>query len=199
MINFGSNDYLGLAADPRLAQAVVEAIKQEGWGSGASPLITGHAALHAELEQRLAEIEGTEAALLFPSGFAANLGAIAALVGPGDVVYHRSQEPRQPVGRLPALAGRRPRLSARRLAAAGRAAGPARSGKHRRRLIVSDSLFSMDGDLAPLAELAEVAAPARGHADDRRSPRHGRVRPLAAAAWPSISASKAASTSASAR
>ncbi len=86
LINFGSNDYLGLAADPRLAAAVAQAVVGEGWGSGASPLLSGHSSLHARLEQRLAEMEGTEAALLFPSGFAANLGAIAALVGPGDIV-----------------------------------------------------------------------------------------------------------------
>ena len=70
-----------------MARAVVEAIAREGWGSGASPLVTGHAALHRRLEERLAEFEGTEAALLFSSGFAANAGTIAALVGPGDVVY----------------------------------------------------------------------------------------------------------------
>ena len=87
LINFGSNDYLGLAADPRLSEAVAQAVGQEGWGSGASPLLTGHAALHAQLEQRLAEMEGAEAALVFPSGFAANLGTIAALVGPGDAVF----------------------------------------------------------------------------------------------------------------
>ena len=87
LINFGSNDYLALAADPRLARAVTEAVAAEGWGSGASPLVTGHAALHRQLEERLAAFEGTEAALLFSSGFAANAGTIAALVGPGDVVY----------------------------------------------------------------------------------------------------------------
>ena len=84
LINFGSNDYLGLAADPRLADAVAAAVPQEGWGSGASPLISGYASLHARLEQRLAEMEGAEAALLFPSGFAANMGTIAALsINPG--------------------------------------------------------------------------------------------------------------------
>ena len=87
LLNFGSNDYLGLAADPRLSGAVARALAQEGWGSGASPLLTGHAALTAQLERRLAELEGVEAALVFPSGFAANLGTIAALVGPGDAVF----------------------------------------------------------------------------------------------------------------
>ncbi len=87
LINFGSNDYLALAADPRLAAAATEAIRRDGWGSGSSPLVTGHAALHRQLEERLAEFEGTEAALVFSTGFAANSGTIAALAGPGDVVY----------------------------------------------------------------------------------------------------------------
>jgi 8-amino-7-oxononanoate synthase len=155
LVNFGSNDYLGLAADPRLAAAVARAIGQEGWGSGASPLVTGRAALHARLEQRLAEMEGAEAALLFPSGFAANLGTIAALVGPGDVVFadrynhaslldgcrlSRADVRVYPHGDWQSLAGLLTRAT-----------------EQRRRLIVTDSLFSMDGDLAPLVELTDLA------------------------------------------
>ena len=87
MVNFGSNDYLALAADSRLTTALAEAIQREGWGSGASPLVSGYSELHRQLEERLAHFEGTEAALLFPSGFAANAGTVAALVGPGDTVF----------------------------------------------------------------------------------------------------------------
>ncbi len=87
LVNFGSNDYLALAADPRLASAAVAAIAAEGVGSGASPLITGHSETHAQLEQRLAEFEGTEAALVCTSGYAANLAAVTALAGQGDVVF----------------------------------------------------------------------------------------------------------------
>ena len=87
LVNFGSNDYLGLAGDPRLARAVAQATTTEGWGSGASPLITGRGEAHRRLEERLAQFEGTEAALLFSSGFAANTAAVAALVGQGDVVF----------------------------------------------------------------------------------------------------------------
>src|SRR3990170_5086226 len=87
LVNFGSNDYLGLAADERLAAAARAAIEREGWGSGASPLVSGRATSHAELERRLAEFEGTEAALVFPSGFAANAGVISALVDEGDAVF----------------------------------------------------------------------------------------------------------------
>ena len=155
LINFGSNDYLGLAADPRLRQAVAEALDREGWGSGASPLVTGHATAHQRLAQRLAEFEGTEAALVFSSGFAANAGTIAALVGPGDVVYcdrknhaslfdgcrlSRADVRVYPHGDCQCLASLL-----------------AESHKYRRRLIATDGLFSMDGDLAPLAELAELA------------------------------------------
>ena len=81
LVNFGSNDYLGLASDPAMLAAVRNALDQLGFGSGASPLVTGRSALHAELERKLAEFEGTEAALLFPSGYAANVGTITALVG----------------------------------------------------------------------------------------------------------------------
>jgi 8-amino-7-oxononanoate synthase len=155
LVNFGSNDYLGLAADPRLAAAAAEAGQREGWGSGASPLVTGHAAAHRQLEQRLAEFEGTEAALLFTSGFAANAGTIAAVVGPGDAVYsdrknHASLWDGCRLSRADVRVY--PHGDWRQLEAL-----LADSQKYRRRLIVTDSLFSMDGDLAPLVELADLA------------------------------------------
>ena len=155
LVNFGSNDYLGLAADPRLAAAAIAAVQSEGVGSGASPLITGHSAVQQRLEQRLAEFEGTEAALVFPSGFAANLAAVTALAGPGDVVFSDAKNhaslwdgcrlSRADIRVFPHADGRQ--LDALLARASG----------HRRRLIVTDGLFSMDGDLAPLVELAEVA------------------------------------------
>jgi len=86
-INFGSNDYLNLASDTRLTAAVAAALQEYGWGSGASPLVTGYAQAHRRLEQRLAQFEGTEAALVFTSGFAANTGTVAALAAVGDVVF----------------------------------------------------------------------------------------------------------------
>ncbi len=159
LINFGSNDYLSLAADPRLTNAVARAIAQEGWGSGASPLVTGYASLHVQLEQRLAEMEGTEAALLFPSGFAANMGTIAALAGPGDAVFtDRKNHASLLDGCRLSRADVRvyPHGDWQRLDELLVRCG--RSKSYRRRLIVTDSLFSMDGDLAPLAELADLAA-----------------------------------------
>jgi 8-amino-7-oxononanoate synthase len=155
LVNFGSNDYLALAADPRLAAAATAAIQSEGFGSGASPLITGHSETHERLERRLAEFEGAEAALVFPSGFAANLAAVTALAGPGDVVFSDAKNHAS-------------LWDGCRLSRADVRVFPhsdwqsldgllARASGCRRRLIVTDSLFSMDGDLAPLVEIADVA------------------------------------------
>ena len=85
-INFGSNDYLGLAADTRLSDAAAHSLKRFGWGSGASPLITGRTASQAELERNLAAFKQTESAIVFPSGFAANAGTIGCLAGRDDVI-----------------------------------------------------------------------------------------------------------------
>jgi 8-amino-7-oxononanoate synthase len=154
LVNFGSNDYLGLAADG-LSDAVRAALDSSGWGSGASPLVTGRGEIHARLEGELAEFEGTEAALLFPSGFAANLATIAAVVGRGDVVYSDARNHASIIDGC-------------RLSGASIVVYPhgdtavlhdrLREGSgFRRRLIVTDTLFSMDGDLAPLADLADLA------------------------------------------
>ena len=155
LVNFGSNDYLALAADPRLADAAAKATGREGWGAGASPLVTGHASAHQQLELVLSEFEGTQAALLFPSGFAANVGAIAALVERGDAVFSDQKNHASIVDgcRLSrANIQIYPHCDCRRLEELLREAGG-----YRRRLIATDTLFSMDGDLAPLVELAELA------------------------------------------
>lgn len=155
LVNFSTNDYLGLAADQRLTEAVRAALDEQGWGAGASPLISGHSELHRQLEERLAEFEQAEAALVFPSGFAANAGALAALAGPGDVVF----TDRKNHASL---------LDGCRLSRADVKVYPhgdwqrldqflERDTGHERRLIVTDSLFSMDGDTAPLPALVEVA------------------------------------------
>jgi 8-amino-7-oxononanoate synthase len=155
LTNFGSNDYLALAADPRLATAAIAAIETEGVGSGASPLITGRSELHAWLEERLAEFEGAEAAIILPSGFAANLAAVTALAGPGDVIFsdaknHASIWDGCRLSRADVRAYRHGDLKhLDDLLASAK--------NYRRRLIVTDTLFSMDGDLAPLTELAEIA------------------------------------------
>jgi 8-amino-7-oxononanoate synthase len=154
LVNFGSNDYLGLAAEG-LNDAVRETLDRSGWGSGASPLVTGRGEIHACLEDELAEFEGTEAALLFPSGFAANLATIAALVSRDDVIFSDALNHASIIDgcRLSGATDRR--LSARDMAVLRERLREA--GEFRRRLIVTDTLFSMDGDLAPLADLADLA------------------------------------------
>src|SRR5690606_18268507 len=85
-ISFSCNDYLGLAQDVRLKQASIQAVEKYGTGSGASRLVTGNHPLYKELEEALAKIKGTEAALVFGSGYMANVGIIPALAGKGDLI-----------------------------------------------------------------------------------------------------------------
>lgn len=156
VVDFGSNDYLGLAADPRLARAASEAARTYGWGAGASPLVSGWTEPHQRLADAIATFERSEAAVVFPTGFAANLGTIPALVGPGDVVYsdrlnHASLIDGCRLSRAEVKVY--PHADADRLAALL----ADDRGRYRRALIVTDGVFSMDGDLAPLAGLAEVA------------------------------------------
>ena len=155
-ISFASNNYLGLAGDPRLAEGAVSAVQDYGSGTGASPLVGGYATIHRELEERIAAMKRAEDCLLFPSGYQANLGTISALVGRGDVVF--SDE----LNHASIIDGCR--LSQARVAVYNH-----RDVDHLRtliqyvptdggrRLIVTDAVFSMDGDVAPLPELVDVA------------------------------------------
>jgi len=163
LVNFGSNDYLGLAADPRIAAAVREAIDKYGWGSGASPLVTGRTDLHAQLEQKLAEFEVTEAALLFPSGYAANVGTITALVGKGDAIYSDELNHASIIDGC-RLSGAAVHVYPNEFSAPTRKddlhhlAKLLNDGRqYRRRLIVTDAIFSMHGTYAPLMGLAKLA------------------------------------------
>jgi len=153
--NFAGNDYLDLAHDPRLIAAAQTAAADAGTGATASALIVGHTSWHTQLEEKLAAFEGAEAAILFPTGFAANLGVISSVVGRGDAVFsdrlnHASLVDGCRLSRADVTIYDRSRLDEldRALSAAASA---------RRRLIVSDSLFSMDGDVAPMAELCDLA------------------------------------------
>jgi 8-amino-7-oxononanoate synthase len=152
--NFASNDYLGLASDVRLTAAAGDAAKREGWGSGASPMICGRSEAHAQLEKALAEFEGCPAALLFPSGFAANAGSIAAVAGRGDAIFsdaknHASLIDGCRLSRADTYIYRhRDHNHLRQLLDQDNSA--------RRRLIVTDTLFSMDGDIADLDRLVAM-------------------------------------------
>ena len=150
MLTFCSNDYLGLAADPRVAEAMKRGIARYGVGSGAAHLISGHSRAHHALEEELAEFTGRERALLFSTGYMANLGVISALLGRGDSLFEdRLNHASLIDGGLLARARLRRYAHADTAALdAGLAAG---SG---RRLVASDGVFSMDGDVAPLHELA---------------------------------------------
>lgn len=155
LLNFGSNDYLGLAADPRLAAAAKAAVESIGWGSGASPLVTGRGTYHVRLERALADFEGTEAALLFPTGFAANVGAVTALVSAPDAVFSDAKNHASIIDGC-RLSGAK--IHVYRHGDVEHLAELLSSERSARRtLIVTDSLFSMDGDLAPLLELTELA------------------------------------------
>ena len=156
LLNFASNDYLGLAADPRVRQAAIAAIEAHGTGSTGSRLLSGHRPIHRQLEQAIAELKQTEDAIVFSSGYLANLGTLAAIVGNRDLVL-----------------GDRYNHSCLRLgvAAAGATlmdydhADPIdlaclldrHRGNFRRLVIATDSVFSMDGDLCPLPQILELA------------------------------------------
>jgi 8-amino-7-oxononanoate synthase len=150
-----ANNYLGLAKHPALRAAATEAIARYGCGTGSSRLIAGHFDLHATVERALAAVKGTEAALLFASGYQANLATVSALVGPGDHVYSDALNHASIIDgcRLSrATVHVYPHRDVPALEVQLAASPPAG-----RRLIVTDSVFSMDGDRAPLAALVTLA------------------------------------------
>ena len=154
MLAFCSNDYLGLAGEPVLAEALQAGAARWGAGSGASHLVSGHYEVHDQLEARLAEFVGCERTLYFSTGYMANMGAIPALVGRGDAIFaDRLNHASLVDGALLARADlhRYPHVD---LAALEQAL--TRSDA-KRKLIVTDSIFSMDGDVAPLADLLALA------------------------------------------
>lgn len=153
MLNFCSNDYLGLANDERIKRAAISAIEKWGFGSGASRLICGNSSVMTELEKCLAQMKQTEAALVLNSGFAANSGLIPAIVGRNDTVLsdrlnHASIMDGIILSRCKMI--RYHHVDMEDLERGLKAA----SG---RRLIVTDTVFSMDGDVAPLKELMQLA------------------------------------------
>ncbi len=156
LINFAGNDYLSLATDPRLMAAATEAVKTYGTGSTGSRLVTGQRPLHQELEQSIARLHQAEAALVFSSGYLANLGTIAAVVGDRDVVFsdrynHSSLKNGAVLSKAKVLEYQHCDVQDLR------AQLQAHRGSFRRCLIVTDSVFSMDGDLCPLPEIVAVA------------------------------------------
>jgi 8-amino-7-oxononanoate synthase len=156
VINFASNDYLGLAADERLIQAAVAATKEFGTGSTGSRLLSGHRELHRELERAIASLKQTEDALVFSSGYLANLGTIAALVGKRDLIlsdqYNHSSLKNGAI-----LSGAVVVHYAHSDIEDLKSQLAQHRQHYRRCLIVTDSVFSMDGDLCPLPEILAIA------------------------------------------
>ena len=155
LISFSCNDYFGLSRDPRVETAAIEAVRRYGAGAGASRLVTGEHPLLGALEDRLAAMKGTEAARVFGSGYLANIGVIPALVGPGDLIVIDA------LAHACLFAGAK--LSGAEIAVfahndvASAAVELDRRACARHKLIITETIFSMDGDRAPLAGLAALA------------------------------------------
>ncbi len=156
LLSFSCNDYLNLSQHPDVIAAAIEATARYGVGAGASRLVTGNHPLYGELENRLARLKGTEAACVFGSGYLANTGIIPALVGADDLILidELSHACIHAGAKLSGAAVQRYRHADAEHAEALLAAH--RGGK-KRALIATDGVFSMDGDLAPLAALSELA------------------------------------------
>ncbi len=153
VVSFASNDYLGLSGHPGVVAAAQSALSRWGAGSGASRLVTGSRPVHSELERELAGWKGTEAAVCFPTGFAANLGVLCTLGAPGvrilsDELNHASI--------IDGCRLSRAALAVYRHCDMGHLAELLASGDPRPTIVVTDSVFSMDGDVAPLGDLVDL-------------------------------------------
>ncbi len=156
LLNFGSNDYLGLAGDDRLIQAAIAATQKFGTGATGSRLMSGHKQLHQDLERAIATLKGTEAALVFSSGYLANLGTIAALVGTRDLILsdrlnHSSLKNGAVLSGARTIEYQHGDLDDLRQHL------QLHRANYRRCAIVTDTVFSMDGDICPLSDLLELA------------------------------------------
>jgi 8-amino-7-oxononanoate synthase len=156
VINFASNDYLGLAGDERLIQAAIAATQAYGTGSTGSRLLTGQRDLHSQLEQAIANLKQTEAALVFSSGYLANLGAIVALVGQRDLILsdeynHSSLKHGAILSKATVIEYAHCNLKELQITLSQQ------RHHYRRCLILTDGVFSMDGDLCPLPNILDLA------------------------------------------
>jgi 8-amino-7-oxononanoate synthase len=158
LVNFSSNDYLSLTTHPKLVAAAVEALHRYGVGSGASRLVVGDTTLHHELEARVAYFMNAPSAVLFNNGYTANIGVLSSLMSEGDVIFSDQLNHASIVDGCRLSKAKTvlyPHRDVRRLAEL-LAATPGR-----RRMVCTESIFSMDGDRAPLAELVELCRRAR--------------------------------------
>lgn len=155
VLQMSSNNYLGLTQHPALKKAALEAIDRYGVGAGSVRTITGTLDIHDELERRLAEFKGTEATLVFQSGFTTNQGVLASILGPDDIVI--SDE----LNHASIIDGIRLTKCAKKIYAHKNMNQLEdllkKSGEYRQRIVVTDGVFSMDGDIAPLPEIVQLA------------------------------------------
>lgn len=155
VVNFSSNNYLGLANHPALCQAAKDAIDRYGCGSGASRLISGNMALHEELECKLAHFKGTEAALVFNSGFQANTGIFSTLMAADDLIF---SDRLNHASIIDGCRLSRARIVVYRHCDMNHLEDELKKARRPdRKLIVTESLFSMDGDEAPLSDIVTLA------------------------------------------
>ncbi len=155
MLSFCSNDYLGLANHPEVIRALQQGAGRYGVGSGSAHLISGHSRAHEELEEALAVFTGRPRALLFSTGYMANIGVVSALLGRGDLLF---EDRLNHASLVDAGVLSRARMKRYQHADADSLERQLGAAGEERRLIVTDGVFSMDGDLAPLPDLAQLAA-----------------------------------------
>jgi 8-amino-7-oxononanoate synthase len=156
LLSFSCNDYLNLSQHPKIIAAAIAATERYGIGAGASRLVTGNHLLYAELEERLARLKGTEAACVFGSGYLANTGIVPVLVGPNDlIVLDELSHACLHAGAK--LSGAKIHRYSHADTAHVQTLLAAHRAESKRALIATDGVFSMDGDLAPLAELSDIA------------------------------------------
>lgn len=153
-LNFSSNDYLGLASHPQVIEAMVEGAHRWGAGSGAAHLVTGHSVPHHALEEELAAFTARPRALLFSTGYMANLGVVSALLGRGDTVF---EDRLNHASLIDAGILSRAKFQRYHHVDAGDLLARLQRSASGSRLVVTDGVFSMDGDLAPLPELVEAS------------------------------------------
>src|SRR5438552_6608144 len=156
VINLASNNYLGLAAHPRMKEAAARAAAEFGAGSGAVRTIAGTMSLHIELERRFAAFKGAEAAIMFQSGFTANSGTVAAILGKEDVIVSDQLNHASIIDGA-RLSRAEIKVFPHKDAAAADALLAETKAPGRHQLLITDGVFSMDGDIAPLPALVEVA------------------------------------------
>jgi glycine C-acetyltransferase len=156
VINLASNNYLGLADHPKLIEAQVEAAKKFGAGSGAVRTISGTMSLHLELERRIAEFKQTEASVVFQSGFAANAGTVSAILGPEDHIVSDALNHASIIDGCRLSRAKIHVFPHKDTAAADKLLEDL-AGTSGRKLLITDGVFSMDGDIGPLPALVEIA------------------------------------------